>query len=462
MSNPNESPDDQYRAALSKARDVFATARTIVGTSWPYLLSAVMRLVPRWDPRVPTVGVDQFMRLYMNPVFVSGLSGTSMALLLASHELQHVLGDHYARLTNYRDYDMGATGTGQWSGSFSNICHDLSINCQAEAYAKSAEKYRASAGETQLKFALPQGAAYPKAFSDVNGTPLRDGLLPEEYAELLDFRKTPRSDQQRGEPGPQCGPGSASGTGTDKCRSCGSGGGDRTQPWEDGTEPDPTDPTTGSSQIEVEAIRRATAEEAVKQNQKARGSVPGGQLLWAESYLRPSKINWRALLRRHVRTAMDWAAGQSEFTWRRPSKRSPRDIILPSLLSPEPDFVFGIDSSGSMTPKDYDVVFREAHAVLKTFGYREVPVFTCDTQVSDVQYVTSVTDIRIVGGGGTDMGNAVAKAAELGKKVVIVMTDGITGWGEPPRSMKVIACLTQPATDHYPVPDWVTSVVCND
>lgn len=444
-------------AATARADDVFVTARLLVGHAWPYLSLAVMKLVPRWSIQVPTVGVDRYMRLYMNPLFVASLTAPQFAVILAGHELQHVFGAHHARLVECRHRDIDLPGVGgkdpTGSGSFSNICHDLAINSGIEAYVESANAYRKANGLDPIPFEVPADGVYPKMYKDKHGKPLPVGLISEEYAMLLDHMPEPQPSRMRCVRG---------GTGSKGDKSCGSGGGDTAQPWEDPSAPDPGDPSTGVPEIEIEAVKKQAAVEAAAQERKQKGTVPAGLRLWAEAHLKPSKLPWQTLLRKAVRHGVNWTTGQADYTWRKRGRRSNYDVILPAMTNPEPSVVVAIDSSGSMGPKDYDAAFREIHAVLKAFGFDRVPVFTCDTRASEVQMVSAVTQIELVGGGGTDMGLAIDHAAKLKKKMVIVMTDGVTGYGSKPDRMKVLVCLTQDPPASYPVPSWADHVVCKD
>jgi predicted metal-dependent peptidase len=75
--------------------------------------------------------------------------------------------------------------------------------------------------------------------------------------------------------------------------------------------------------------------------------------------------------------------------------------------------------------------------------------------------VRRVNDVRLVGGGGTDMraGIVAAESAHPHPDVVVVLTDGYTPWPDKPtRARLVVAVIgAQAAAEH--VPDWATTVV---
>jgi predicted metal-dependent peptidase len=71
--------------------------------------------------------------------------------------------------------------------------------------------------------------------------------------------------------------------------------------------------------------------------------------------------------------------------------------------------------------------------------------------------VMNAHEVKLLGGGGTDMGVGIAAALELKPKpdLVLVLTDGHTPWPKAPRA-KVIVGLLDPLGR---VPDWATTVL---
>ena len=76
----------------------------------------------------------------------------------------------------------------------------------------------------------------------------------------------------------------------------------------------------------------------------------------------------------------------------------------------------------------------------------------------EAQRVMQARDVQLLGGGGTDMGAGLAKAAELRPRpdLVVVLTDGHTPWPPaPPRGIKVIVGLMDPTGS---VPNWARAI----
>jgi hypothetical protein len=90
LNNPGGSAKAPSQDLLKK----FQVARLAALSCWPFVSSALLRLVPRWSNLVPTMGVDKHWRLYLNPAFVKDKTPAELALLITGHELQHALGDH--------------------------------------------------------------------------------------------------------------------------------------------------------------------------------------------------------------------------------------------------------------------------------------------------------------------------------------------------------------------------------
>jgi predicted metal-dependent peptidase len=95
-----------------------------------------------------------------------------------------------------------------------------------------------------------------------------------------------------------------------------------------------------------------------------------------------------------------------------------------------------------------------------------VTVLICDAEVHDVVTVRTpgqIKDLKLVGGGGTDMIEGIVRAAQLkpAPEVVVVLTDGGTPWPmQPPAALaqrKVVALITRDETV-TDVPGWITTM----
>jgi predicted metal-dependent peptidase len=119
-----------------------------------------------------------------------------------------------------------------------------------------------------------------------------------------------------------------------------------------------------------------------------------------------------------------------------------------------------LDTSGSMDDHMLAQSLAEVEGVLRGLGVgrRHLRIVCCDAKAFEAQRVMQARDVQLLGGGGTDMGAGLAKAAELRPRpdLVVVLTDGHTPWPPaPPRGIKVIVGLMDPSGS---VPNWARAI----
>lgn len=418
----------------------YAVVRTVITVHWPFLSAAALCLAHRWSDKCPTMAVDAKGRLYLNPEYFGTLDVGTAALLIAGHELQHYLLDHANRLTRFRDVFL-VGGDGE-RVSAANFFHDLAINSNLKAFADSGAAWRRAQGGAAMKFEVPREALHPSQFKGPDGKPVPGGLISEEYPAY--FEHLPKLPQAN-----------AAG-----CAQCGSGAGGPRREWEDGSEVDPDDPASGVSEADAELLRRQVARAAREQESQSRGTVPLLVRQWVEAFLRPPKYDWKRELRREVREAVGWAKGQADYTFARRNRRQQGRVILPGFRAPLPSVCVVLDRSGSMGKSDDDVGFSELAGILRDSGLPKVPVLCCDADADEVQYVRSLSELKLTGGGGTDMRVGIAAAVAKAKaRVIVCITDTVTPWPDaPPAMTKVVVVATRPREQVTPPPDWMKTV----
>jgi hypothetical protein len=234
---------------------------------------------------------------------------------------------------------------------------------------------------------------------------------------------------------------------------CGSGCDGQRRPWDCGR---PGLSELGQRMLDRDVARR------IKEHQKRRGDVPEGWQRWADDVLSPV-VNWRRQLAAAVRRGVADVAGRVDFTYRRPSRRAAAtpDVVLPSLRQPLPQVAMVLDTSGSMSDGMLAQALGEVGGVLRSLGLgrRNLRVICCDAQAYGHQRVLDAREVRLLGGGGTDMGAGLTAAAGLRPRpdLVIVLTDGHTPWPRrAPDGMRVVVGLMD-ADGH--TPDWATTVL---
>jgi predicted metal-dependent peptidase len=375
-------------------------ARYRAASDRPYLASALYALTVVPSPEVPTMGVDRHWRCYVSPAFVDATPVPELAGVWV-HEAAHLLRDHHGRAER-----LPAAAQRDWHRV--NVAQDCEINDDLLADG----------------LRLPDGRMEPRLFG------LPEGQLFEVYVDRLP---------------PQV-----------RAPDCGSGAHGRPAPWE---LPDSAGPAR-LGEVEAQALRRQTAE-AMRAHQRGRGTLPAGWQRWAEEILEPT-VDWRRALSGAVREAAAWAGGAVDYTYRRPSRRTPalRGVVLPSLRRPLPRVAVVIDTSGSMGEAELAAALAEVTGVLREVGIRgnRVTVLACDADVQAVSRVAATEQITLGGGGGTDMrvGIEAALAAPERPSIVVVLTDGFTPWPDTDPPCRVIAALIGSAPPQPP--SWVETV----
>jgi predicted metal-dependent peptidase len=233
---------------------------------------------------------------------------------------------------------------------------------------------------------------------------------------------------------------------------CGTGADGQPRDWNAGLD--------GLSDTHQKLLARDVARR-IRDHSRGRGDTPAGWRRWAEDVLEPV-VDWRRALRASVRRGVADVAGRVDFTYRRPSRRAAAlpDVVLPSLRQPLPTVAVVIDTSGSMSDGMLSQILAEVGSLLASVGVgrNRLQVVCCDAQAYQAQRVLNARDVRLLGGGGTDMGAGLAATADLKPRpdLVIVLTDGHTPWpAGPPGKAKVIVGLMDKAGS---VPAWASSV----
>jgi predicted metal-dependent peptidase len=365
-----------------------AASRVFAVSRYPYLASALFATQVHPAEGSGTIAVDRGWQVHADPEVLDAMAVDDFGRLLV-HLVSHLLRDHATRAeragVNDTDGDPQA-----WN--------------------------RASDAEVNDDLA-PQGMVPPCAADVPAGLGAEEGRLAEQYYELARHGL--------------------------RAWDCGSGCDSLDRPWDD------TGAPGGLNDRDGEFLRLGVASEMHRSEAQEPGSVAAGWLQWAERIL-PSRTDWRRVLAAEVQAGVVRMAGMVDYSYRRPSRRSEStpSVIMPTLERPVPDVAIVCDTSGSMTGDLLGRVLAEVEAMLQRVGLRgtNVRVLSCDAQVHAVKRVSRASQIELLGGGGTDMGEGIAQALALRPRpsIVVVLTDGFTPWpAEAPRRAKVIVGLIE-------------------
>jgi predicted metal-dependent peptidase len=369
----------------------------------------------RFDLRA--LPVDQAWHVYLDPEAIVGLDVPTMGFWLI-HQVSHLLRHHGDR---FPAQDLMAPSDGPLSASSEdqrrwNMAADAEINDDLVA----------------------GGAGRPEAAVTPHSLGLPDGRTAEEYWDDLGG-----SDGKKEAP---AAPDEASRS------DCGSGCDGKGRPW-DADQP-------GLGETSRKLLERDVARQ-IKERERRYGNTSAGWQRWAEDILEPT-VSWQQLLAAAVRRGVADIAGRVDFSYRKPSRRSSvvGDVILPSLRQPLPKVAMVLDTSGSTDDQMLAQSLAEVGGVLRGLGVgrRHLNIVCCDAMAFEAQKVMQARDVELLGGGGTDMGAGLAKAADIRPRpdLIVVLTDGHTPWpATPPRGIRVVVGLMDPAGS---VPEWARAI----
>ena len=427
-------------------RRLWAAARVWAAHQAPYMSSALLALDPvvvdqSEDPDTARADlrclpVDEQWHVYLDPEVLAATDVPTAGFWLI-HQVSHLLRHHAAR---YPGEDEGAARPAP-TRTRAQQCWNRAADCEINDDLVAGDAV------------APSSAVRPSSLG------LPDSLTAEEYwdrlggAELLG-----RTQDASTNPGAPGAPGQNDATDANEANGpkgsgdCGSGCDGSERPWDAHA---PGIGQTGRRLVERDVARR------IKDHQRRRGNVSAGWQRWADEVLEPT-VSWQRMLASAVRLGVADVAGRVDFSYRKPSRRSSvtPDVVLPSLRQPLPKVAMVLDTSGSMNDVMLSQSLAEVKGVLRGLGVgrRYLRVVCCDASAFEAQKVLEARDVQLLGGGGTDMGVGLAKAAELRPRpdLIIVLTDGFTPWpAEAPRGIKVIVGLMDPAGA---VPDWARTI----
>jgi predicted metal-dependent peptidase len=406
------------------------TARMFLASEYDYVGALLWALRPQEIPGLGTMGVDRHWHLAYDPNIDAKWSEPEVLGVLF-HEINHILRNHLDNgraepFIHCHPFNSMCKECRETAARF-NICGDLEIN----------------PGILKLGFKLPSEGQFPKTYG------LPDGLLAEEY-----WHKLPKDVGKEGK---------SYTIGAGKCGSCAGNPGDH----EKGDAPGQSDGDEegqgleGISAAERELIIRDVAKK-IEEAAKTRGNVPAGLDRWANDYLHP-KVPWRRELRNTTHRNINECAGKREYSFKRPHRRQGlAETIMPTMKDFFPRIGIIRDTSGSMSETDLARSIAETRGVLKEMG-GEIVDIEVDCAVHGVKTVKNVREIKLQGGGGTDMGVGIRHADGLRPKldVCIVITDGETPWPATPPHFKTIVVLTRSGSEAK-VPSWCKTILIND
>jgi predicted metal-dependent peptidase len=358
---------------MSDVKADISAARTYLAAKIPFLGFLTLKLRPRparSQDEVPTVGVCPDGTLIYNEEFLGGLTKQEMRGVLC-HEVMHPAMHVWKR--------QGNRESGLW-----NVSHDYAINQIIQDFIS---------GGLKNDIKLPDGGCIDSRFRSMSAEEIYDHLEQDKSQ----IKKWALSGDCRAD---------LSGTadGRDSVRGDQSAAGRLQREWD------------------VAVVAAAQAHE----QQKGRGSLPGGIALMIEDIVEP-KVHWTDLLSRWLGEN----AGKSDLTYQRPSRRSESvgEILIGRKKTFYPDVTILWDTSGSMCGEEGKIFGEVAH-MCEELDLR-LRVIIIDAAIhADLEDVEDAAEIAaaVAGGGGSDFNPAFHRLdEESNDSVVIAFTDGYIG-----------------------------------
>jgi len=207
-------------------------------------------------------------------------------------------------------------------------------------------------------------------------------------------------------------------------------------------------------------LRRRVAEDAARHGSGASSALRA----WAGELLTPT-VDWRRELRTVIRRTAAEVAGQVDYSYRRPSRRTTAvdNVVLPRLMQRTTNVAIVCDTSASVSDEQLARAASEVNGILQSSGPRQVTVFSCDDQVQHVAPLARGKAATLLGGGGTDMGVGIRAATRQRPRpdLLVVFTDGYTPWPESAPPVGVVVALLRAPEGVAPPPSppaWAATV----
>jgi len=430
-----------------------AEARILACRKMPYMTHQVMTLIPVERRGLGTMAVDEYCRMYFDPAFLEGRDLKHLAFVVL-HEAIHVWSRHGKRCVRLLGEKPANDRLGIWrqavDAAVNDVLEQSGLRCPDEGIAPAKLGLpRNKTAEEYFHLLMDRAEREPeqnKAGSDKGNTDAAGG----EKGDTADSAPGQDANQQ------------GDGDGEPSAGEIGGSAADgQERPWEDGP-PSPAHP--GLAEHDQNLVEAAVAKAIEQyQEQRGRGSVPGGLARSAAELLHPKVDPARELLAK-VKYAVGCTSGFGDFTYRKPNRRQPQGgALLPAHVKPIPRVTVVVDTSGSMEQSDLALALGVIGNALRSLpDPRGLRVLAGDTAVACAKNVFRPEQIELNGGGGTDMTALIVAAAEErpAPKAILVVTDGYTGWPPEPVGPRVVACLTQAETADS-VPKWIDTVILN-
>jgi predicted metal-dependent peptidase len=194
---------------------------------------------------------------------------------------------------------------------------------------------------------------------------------------------------------------------------------------------------------------------------KAMGKLPAGLERLLGEILNP-QVDWKD----HIHSLMNRVAGSGGYNY----EVAESELILREIYAPSRSgfgagtVVVGIDTSGSIGPKELDMFFAEMSGILEDIKPKRLFIMWCDARVDRVDECEETSDLntirakKVPGGGGTSFIPVFAEIDKLGIQpdALVYLTDGYGSFPDKAPNYPVIwGSITPKGGVKYPFGDVV-------
>lgn len=460
-------------------REIYGGACIRAAIILPPFRDAIALLNPFFDSSSGTAYTDPYARVGLSPWFFDDLDGYQRASVVL-HECMHVLYNHFAR----GDSLLGQEKNKNVQGLF-NLAGDFEINgaldtvpsvdissgvlpdkapfdfprhlSMEQYYGLLRDKADELADEIREQMEKADGQGGQGGQDNQNGQSDEEGEGNEGSGSGQDGESQDGDASGSGSGGAgQQGEGSANsgGSGGQQTDANSEGEGEGSGDGEDKRNPgknhvcDTPTPERSTAADEAGVERASGAEQSIAQrntmvrmrdarnNSKGMGGGALDKFLdIAMLRMDPPRVSWKDVLRRALAKSNAAAVrGRDDHSYRRVNRRfSSGRYIFPGTVKYQPTTVVAIDTSGSMSGEDFRHALSEVSGIVKHASKAKdaVRFFSVDTKAGKSMPVNKVEDIKLTGGGGTDMAAALNTINEMKKDfpdIFVLCTDGYVPW----------------------------------
>lgn len=214
-----------------------------------------------------------------------------------------------------------------------------------------------------------------------------------------------------------------------------------------------------------------TKERALEQSKMyGKGSAEAKIADWLSLNMTPAKVDWRERFRKIVSLSKVSKSFQTvEKSYSKVNKRASAfnpEIIMPGLISYDPQIIMALDTSGSMSSKEIRNAVNEVDGIISNnLGKGCFRIFCVDSDVKKIQIVYNIKELNLSGMGGTDMTPAfklVKNMKGVSKPdLFILATDGFVPWNNCKNVMPDcnIVLLITDSSGMKQIPQWLIQII---